>query len=681
MSTCEIRIVDGIPTVKTYPKLMREILTYTKFNIDQSMDLYGVTLLPEFQDMNISNPSLKNILSFVEQDQILEAGKLNKTDKQLLLDMSLVKQPDTEIDIKDKFLETFTNSEGMFEMNTDKIKSSNLFSESDILNLEDNVRTIRDLYYKLNNNTLPEILPIQTDVIINTGIEFNKENPDVFLDNNLKNYSGLESISQIQEKAREIGDETLLNNPSLFGVVLQQVQDKQNLVQYETDEYGTDINLKTTNNPKIELEQTLDLYQDFSELLSKVQLLRELNPQIYRNNPEIILEHIQDIEEISKDLGLNLNGLSQIMYSKSQSQIVDFADNLYNFLADAQTSNSEIESSMQEYVDEYLNFFEVVPENITKTVPKIESKGLFLHLETNLSEENIFVEKGLLKVGKNIYQKISDTKSLEELYNLLFQNSALLPPKTISVAIKESNRDMILEDIDKYVSNQAREYLTEQSDIKAIKKMVVYKILTNNTYKSTESKVYNGKMNLNPNTFLINFNKYLLKNPEIKSMFYISNRGLEAKGILGEYSTRQLQNELPQATFEDLVEYSKLSGNESLDYLTTFENDFKPARNLRDFYANNLEQLPVYNLEYSEKDGYILTDSTSDFLRIRNELYENVAPNIYARVERDKRYINSGLTKPEYNNSIKEVKLKNSKENKISVKKVTDINNNEIEFC
>ena len=76
-----------------------------------------------------------------------------------------------------------------------------------------------------------------------------------------------------------------------------------------------------------------------------------------------------------------------------------------------------------------------------------------------------------------------------------------------------------------------------------------------------------------------------------------------------------------------------------------------------------------------------MTDSTSDFLRIRNELYENVAPNIYARVERDKRYINSGLTKPQYNNSIKEVKLKNSKENKISVKKVTDINNNEIEFC
>ena len=681
MSTCEIRIVDGIPTVKTYPKLMREILTYTKFNIDQSMDLYGVTLLPEFQDMNISNPSLKNILSFVEQDQILEAGKLNKTDKQVLLDMSLVKQADTEIDIKDKFLKTFTNSEGMFEMNIDKIKSSNLFSESDILNLEDNVRTIRDLYYKLNNNTLPEILPIQTDTIINTGIGLNKENPDIFLQNSYKNYSGLESISQIQEKAQEIGDETLLNNPSLFGVVLQQVQDKQNLVQYETDEYGTDINLKTTNNPKIELEQTLDLYQDFSELLSKVQLLRELNPQIYRNNPEVILAHIQDIEEVSKDLGLNLNGLSQIMYSKSQSQIVDFADNLYNFLADAQTSNSEIESSMQEYVDEYLNFFEVVPENITKTVPKIESKGLFLHLETNLSEENIFVEKGLLKVGKNIYQKISDNKSLEELYNLLFQNSALLPPKTISVAIKESNRDMIIEDIDKYISNQAKEYLTEQSDIEAIKKMVVYKILTNNTYKSSETKVYNGKMNVDPNKFLINFNKYLLQNPEIKSMFYISNRGLEAKTILGEYSTRQLQNELPQATFEDLVEYSKLSGNESLDYLTTFENDFKPARNLRDFYANNLEQLPVYNLEYSEKDGYILTDSTSDFLRIRNELYENVAPNIYARVERDKRYINSGLTKPQYNNSIKEVKLKNSKENKISVKKVTDINNNEIEFC
>ena len=76
-----------------------------------------------------------------------------------------------------------------------------------------------------------------------------------------------------------------------------------------------------------------------------------------------------------------------------------------------------------------------------------------------------------------------------------------------------------------------------------------------------------------------------------------------------------------------------------------------------------------------------MTDSTSDFLRIRNELYENVAPNIYARVERDKRYINSGLTKPQYDNSIKKIESKNSKENNISVKKVLEINNNEIEFC
>lgn len=680
MSACEIRIIDGVPTVQTYPKLMREILTYTNFNIDQSLDLYGVTLLPNFQDMNITNPNLKNILSFVEQEHILAASKLNSENKQLLLDLSLTTS-DIESDIKDIFLETFTNSEGMFEADTNKMKNSKLFSESDILNIVDNLKSLKDVYYKLNNNTIPEILPIREDYIISTGIKLGKENPDVFLQNSYLNYSGLKNISEISERALEIGDETLINNPSLLGIVHKQVQDKENLIQYETDEYNSDIKPKVSNDISTELEQTLDMYQDFNEVLSKVQLLRELNPQIYKSHPEIILEHITDIEKISKDLGLNLNGMSEVVYTKSQSEIINFADSFYNFLSDIQTGNQDIQESMQEYSDEYNTFFEITPELVSKNVPTINAKGLFLHLETNTSEENTFVSNGLLKVGKNTYQKISDNKSLDELYELLFQNSTLLPTKTLSVSVKESNRDIIYDDIDQYISNQAKEYLTENSDIEAIKKMVVYKLLTNNTYNSTESKIYNGNLNLDTNRFLIDFNKYLLKNPEIKSMFYISNRGLEAKGILSEYSSRQLQNELPQATFEDLVKYSKLSGNESLDYLTTFENDFKSDNNKRDFYANNLEQLSVHNLEYSEKEGYVVTDSTSDFLRIRNELYENVAPNIYAKVERDPRYINSGLKKPQYNNSIKEVELKNSKETKISVKKVTEINNNEIEFC
>ena len=67
MKNCEIQIKKGVLIAKTYPGLMRDILKFTNFDIEQSMDLYGVTLLPEFQELQISNPGLNNILSFIEQ--------------------------------------------------------------------------------------------------------------------------------------------------------------------------------------------------------------------------------------------------------------------------------------------------------------------------------------------------------------------------------------------------------------------------------------------------------------------------------------------------------------------------------------------------------------------------------------------------------------------------------------
>lgn len=66
MKNCEIQIKKGIPVAKTYPGLMRDILKFTNFDIQQSMDLYGVTLLPEFQELQISNPELNNILLLFE---------------------------------------------------------------------------------------------------------------------------------------------------------------------------------------------------------------------------------------------------------------------------------------------------------------------------------------------------------------------------------------------------------------------------------------------------------------------------------------------------------------------------------------------------------------------------------------------------------------------------------------
>lgn len=664
MSNCEIKIENGKPVGKTYPKLMQDLLVYTDFNVEQTLDLYGVSLLDKFKDLGIQNPNINNVLGFVEQDYINASGRMSKENKQIILDLSLNSRSD--IDVKEEFLKVFS-VDGKFGINIEALSDSKIFSKYDVLDLDNHVPKLKELYYKLNN-TDATFNTIQNKYIIENN-SISKQNPDVFIQNLYDNYTGMSTEDEILDKAREVGDEILLNNTSIVPMILEDVSGKQNLVQYETNEFEGEVQKKTTNNILTELEQTLDVSQNYSELSNILEYTM--------SNPS--LENIRNIEEYAKNLGINLLGLQELYSSKSMEDTVDFLNTLYNLIYDIQTENPEAQESLMEYSEIYNEYFMVEPEFANKTVDKIEKNGVFLHLETNQSEEQIFAKKGLLKVSGNTYQKVTDDSTLEELYNVIFTNKGLLPKKTYSVAVKESNRDLIMEDIDKYISNEAKRYLNEDSDTEVLKKIVVYKLLTGIQNEEPSGKAYGGRINLDINDFLVRFNKFLLKNPELKQRFYFSNRGLEAKGYLGEYTAMQLENNLEPMLFEDLVAYSKLSGNESLQEFTKSENTEQPE-NLRNFYANNLEQLPIFSGEFYKKNGYVITESNLEFIRFKNELYENVAPNVFAKVERDSRYVNQNLEKPNYDNSV-EPKIPTSKATKISVKKTNKINNDQIEFC
>lgn len=664
MSNCEIKIENGKPVGKTYPKLMQDLLVYTDFNVEQTLDLYGVSLLDKFKDLGIQNPNINNVLGFVEQDYINASGRMSKENKQIMLDLSLNSRSD--IDVKEEFLKVFS-VDGKFGINIEALSDSKIFSKYDVLDLDNHVPKLKELYYKLNN-TDATFNTIQNKYIIENN-SISKQNPDVFIQNLYDNYTGMSTEDEILDKAREVGDEILLNNTSIVPMILEDVSGKQNLVQYETNEFEGEVQKKTTNNILTELEQTLDVSQNYSELSNILEYTM--------SNPS--LENIRNIEEYAKNLGINLLGLQELYSSKSMEDTVDFLNTLYNLIYDIQTENPEAQESLMEYSERYNEYFMVEPEFANKTVDKIEKNGVFLHLETNQSEEQIFAKKGLLKVSGNTYQKVTDDSTLEELYNVIFTNKGLLPKKTYSVAVKESNRDLIMEDIDKYISNEAKRYLNEDSDTEVLKKIVVYKLLTGIQNEEPTGKAYGGRINLDINDFLVRFNKFLLKNPELKQRFYFSNRGLEAKGYLGEYTAMQLENNLEPMLFEDLVAYSKLSGNESLQEFTKSENTEQPE-NLRNFYANNLEQLPIFSGEFYKKNGYVVTESNLEFIRFKNELYENVAPNVFAKVERDSRYVNQNLEKPNYDNSV-EPKIPTSKATKISVKKTNKINNDQIEFC
>ena len=675
MSKCEITFKNNIPVVKTYPKLMRELMVYTNNNISQALDLYGITLTDDFIDQNIY-PTLENILAFNNQDNILNSKQLTKENRNDILNISLVNNEVT--DFKKDFLETFTVN-GVFGFNIDNIKKSQLFSEMDIVQLDniENIYKIKELYYKLSN-TSEEFSTIKTDIIIGEGL-FNKNNPDIILSEIYKNYAGLTTKKQILDKANDIGDYILLNNPELIKKVLKEVRNKQEIPLYETDEYSGDLVAKT-DSTYTRLEQTVDISLDYTSLRSQVEFIKTIPIEYFATSPELIERYFDNIKKQSYDVGIDLLNIDEIFYSKTVNELLDFLDSYYNFLSDLENLNGEsLEDSIRDFSESYDSFFNKENNEIKDVIDKINREGEFIKLETNRSEYKLFTENGLLKIDNNIYQKVDNNISIQDLYNILLENDFLLPKNTLSVKNTPLNRDILLEDLDKFISNKAQEYQTEYSDVVNLKKIAAYKLLLNIDIKYTT--VENGiSKNIDVDNFIIEFNKEIIKNKKLSDIFYISNRGIESRYNIGQYTYNFIKNELDTEMFNSLVSYSKLSGNESLKYIS----DMSPNNvilNKRDFYANNLHELDNFQGKYIKKgDLLYVKNNINDFIKVKNSLYEKVDTNVYTKVNVSDRYMNYNLEKPYYEKTNFD-EIVDNKGDKIKIKETKEINNNQIKFC
>ena len=675
MSKCEITFKNNVPVVKTYPKLMRELMVYTNNNISQALDLYGITLTDDFIDQNIY-PTLENILAFNNQDNILNSKQLTKENRNDILNISLVNNEVT--DFKKDFLETFTVN-GVFGFNIDNIKKSQLFSEIDIVQLDniENIYKIKELYYKLSN-TSEEFSTIKTDIIIGEGL-FNKNNPDIILSEIYKNYAGLTTKKQILDKANDIGDYVLLNNPELIKKVLKEVRNKQEIPLYETDEYSGDLVAKT-DSTYTRLEQTVDISLDYTSLRSQVEFIKTIPIEYFATSPELIERYFDNIKKQSYDVGIDLLNIDEIFYSKTVNELLDFLDSYYNFLSDLENLNGEsLKDSIRDFSESYDSFFNRENNEIKDVIDKINREGEFIKLETNRSEYKLFTENELLKIDNNIYQKVDNNRSIQELYNVLLENDFLLPKNTLSVKNTPLNRDILLEDLDKFISNKAQEYQTEYSDVVNIKKIAAYKLLLNIDIKY--NTVENGiSKNIDVDNFIIEFNKEIIKNKKLSDIFYISNRGIESRYNIGQYTYNFIKNELDTEMFNSLVSYSKLSGNESLKYIS----DMSPNNiilNKRDFYANNLHELDNFQGKYTKKgDLLYIKNNINDFIKVKNSLYEKVDTNVYAKVNVSDRYMNYNLEKPYYEKTNFD-EIVDNKGDKIKIKETKEINNNQIKFC
>lgn len=675
---CEINIKEsGNVSVKTYPKLFNELLAYNEGNLNLSIEMYGMTMTEQFSNIfGNTKPSLDEFLSFINQDNIIKAGAISPEDRNTILGLSL--QQSVEENIKERFIQSFTVN-GTFGINRYVLNSTNLFTTSEIDDIMEgtDVEKLRTMYQRLLNSE--EEFKGQGYDLVEFGEAVGERlNPDATIQRMYDNYIGVDDIG---EKAEELQDEFVMNNPQYIPIIEDLVGGKQKLVAYETDEYGGEIVTKKRGDIIPVLEQTLDLNQNFTPVLEQLSFLKEMSAYSWINDFDMVMQYVYNLEKQFAALGIDFDALSDIVPNRKPEDIQEFLDITYNFIYDLSTGNIEsIQENIKDFGTTYNQFLNRESENITKISDEINRNGVYLHLETNRTEEDLFKNNSIIKFSKNVYRKINDNKTLSQLYEDIIRGN-FLPKSIYKASIDEMNMDILKNELDSYISTQLSEYDVEE--VENVKKLLAYKILLGLNNKVVENPGFKKVENFSPENFIVAMNKEILSNINLKDIFYISNRGLEAKIPIGEYTKQYLKNILPEKMYTDLESYAWLSQNESLESLVE-ENLDQPTTEdeLRDFYINNPTSLPTLKNNFTQVgDNTIsINNMTEPFVRIGNNIYEYVRNGLYEKLPIKGRYLSLNNTKPEITaeNIAEDIEQTIDTDVVIENKKV---DSNEIEFC
>ena len=615
MNKCEISVGNGLPEASTYPELMKSLLEYTNFDTSKAINLYGISLLEDYNKVVESPNDLNSFLRYVQSKNI--EGSVLKSKDSIYFN-TLLNQSDDSINFKEEFIKTFSN-EGLYEFNYHKILDGKL----DINDPQNNKKSLENIFYYL--------LKTESDFETYDSPLEQKEDYQIF---NLKvDFANIQDRKELIQRAVELDNSEVINNVETQDWLLDFNKNKT----FVPKMFITDtMELKpTTDNISNRLMASLDVSQDFSTIKESLSyFIGNFEELIVAEDEENLEKFTKSLERNLVNKGFPMNNLSDTLLNSNIENSQNFLGSLYNFLEDIESMDSNISDSLYELSLEYNNFFNVSNEPTLLEIDKVEDSESIFHVKTNLSDAKMFSNFGLVSIGDNLY-KIYTVSNID--YNEYY------------------NDDMRNDFLDSF---------EEGDNVDEVKALVVMRSLSPVSLKSVgiDSRYYRD-VSVEYENFLTDFNKLLLKNEYLNDMFSFTENGLEAKNQISDFSVNMLKSELDENTFKALQDYALISGNESLSsLLPEFSPIFEKNDDIyRNFILNNPKNLLSLKSDYKKVGDIIVADGVSDnFIKVDGNIYERVEGNDFVKLPKsDVKVFNAVKPQIEINQTEKEISEQN----------------------
>lgn len=638
------------------------------FSFDRGSDFemirYPKRTAPSLLDTN-GEPKLQQVLHYIEQSNAEGTPSMTQTEKQVVENMLRGLKLTSSNELLTELNKIFPNG----QLSKDALDNSFIFTRGEVQRMtQENIDNLLTLKRQLNE---------QSEIVDN--IDFNPE--FIFTTNTKNKYGKTETTNPLvieKEIAAQVAGiqdraefDRAFTNMEYTSVVEQYLENEafaqEMYIRFSTMKQLPKVTMvegqladQVESNKATEIEHVLSFQNvDFR---GDVQGLLMVTEDIWDNSPQEIEAILRSIEKKGIKAGIDLTGLTAAYENRTKMEMMMFLSALNNVNA------VQSQESLEAFIEAYKDFFQVedVPAIQIEEMPPHHSNKTLVYVENELSEYSMFNDYSLVKVDNNIYQrvnKVSNENLVEILYtNAITENNRVLPNSAYfqngqvnnAALVDPNNKPQIIQNIQKFAEDNITALNIEESNIDTdvAQQLLLYKYYYNNPINTPVEnnlqrdlfmlKDFNGDYIYLSTDFLHDFQVRKLqeqnKNSEmfqkVYNSFFINEKGLQLKST-DVISLRDLQKNLTLLSEQEqsnLKNYAAISKDTGIKELFTpqaflFADNYKKLE--RDYYQNNPKALPLFKGDYANIDGETIVSktATSDFLRIKNRLFEKADGN------------------------------------------------------
>jgi hypothetical protein len=360
------------------------------------------------------------------------------------------------------------------------------------------------------------------------------------------------------------------------------------------------------------LRNTFPANLDITRISARFKYLQSIPELIWLNSTEELKKVLDNLENYFIEQGIDVIGLKDM----SQENVLR---TLNATIESAQTGNTDILADTLDSIlgAEQFSKLQRFGENLKDTT--------LLYIDSELSQQELFEQQGLIKVKGNIYQKVSLTEPIQDIYSYIEDTPVF------------KQRQDKKQTVEQYVRSLDQGLPFKNDRAQAYRIVFEHEPLPKQDVSSLQT-LDKERTEYLKNEYPLDFYKDILRGKKMDTLRHKFN-----KWTINGQDIVPMDDVIAEDMPPTIIEYAKLSRNEELrQYLPEMNDAADPVLQAINFP----EQTPEHFSQYKRYGTNILTPRNStEVIKINGELYALVGQDdmssVYSKLvysKQDNRY-------------------------------------------